>query len=623
MLVLEKTLYKALSDGGITLKLIMFICKKNNKGYSLVEVIVAMLILAIITIPLLTSFNFVAKANLNTREKQYAGNVASNVLEGVKQFGIAETSIQMHGEISTQFPFNYFSAGNYLTFGETMKDFTTVIGFNSPVDGVSASIARIAAGQYKFLPRNHLIEGNDDYNNNYYRKYYYMIEGIKEGTMLFDAHITFDATTDAYQSSENTLNNFKLADLTSLNSSRTAVISPSGVWYTLINDETGAEVYDKTKNFETEALRVFEERYREYMNISYTERKDKAVNTNELISKAVAVYIERAIGESGDGFNDIFSNYLINESDKNKPIVFIHGSYYDVTDAYIERAKNLRIAAYNFYKENYAASYETYANAGYTLEDDTIYVDIDAITKVDPLVITGLGPSDVDAVFVNRISRLTKIEIKKDGSYFLVNSSTVFTFNQGNDSLLVSADADEETKENELTYVCEGYFSNMRFEAIENIYLFQDGPRNGNFKEDEILIDYSSLGYSDVDAQMITDRFGNESKIGLYVVWQYDSDKTNVSSGPFYSDSVRLIYRGSKKQQENFVVYKTPHPSLSYWAIRTAGDDADRLSLGSSSGTESLIADVDNTDRAYTVTIEIYRRDTGELLVTEKAAIKE
>ena len=97
--------------------LFKFFCKKDNKGYSLVEVIVAMLILAIITIPLLTSFNVVSKANLNTREKQYASNVATNVLEAVKQYGIEETAIQMHGEVATQSDFNYFTAGSYGSYG--------------------------------------------------------------------------------------------------------------------------------------------------------------------------------------------------------------------------------------------------------------------------------------------------------------------------------------------------------------------------------------------------------------------------------------------------------------------------------------------------------------------------
>lgn len=65
--------------------------KKNNKGVTLVEVLVAVAILVAVTVPLLNSFVSVAKVNAKSNRTQNATGVAQNIFEGIKQFGIQET----------------------------------------------------------------------------------------------------------------------------------------------------------------------------------------------------------------------------------------------------------------------------------------------------------------------------------------------------------------------------------------------------------------------------------------------------------------------------------------------------------------------------------------------------
>ncbi len=65
--------------------------KKNNKGVTLVEVLVAVAILVAVTVPLLNSFVSVAKVNAKSNRTQNATGVAQNIFEGIKQFGVKET----------------------------------------------------------------------------------------------------------------------------------------------------------------------------------------------------------------------------------------------------------------------------------------------------------------------------------------------------------------------------------------------------------------------------------------------------------------------------------------------------------------------------------------------------
>ena len=61
--------------------------KKADQGFSLVEVIIALSILAIVSIPLLSSFAQSAKTNAKAREIMNATNLAQNIVEEIKADG--------------------------------------------------------------------------------------------------------------------------------------------------------------------------------------------------------------------------------------------------------------------------------------------------------------------------------------------------------------------------------------------------------------------------------------------------------------------------------------------------------------------------------------------------------
>lgn len=61
---------------------------KNNKGFSLVEVLIAMTVLAIIVVPLLRAFSTSANVNAKAERLMNANNIAQNIIEELKAEGL-------------------------------------------------------------------------------------------------------------------------------------------------------------------------------------------------------------------------------------------------------------------------------------------------------------------------------------------------------------------------------------------------------------------------------------------------------------------------------------------------------------------------------------------------------
>ena len=56
----------------------------GNRGFSLIEVLVAIAILAVLSLPVLSAFMSAAKVNLNARREENANAVAQKVMEDMK-----------------------------------------------------------------------------------------------------------------------------------------------------------------------------------------------------------------------------------------------------------------------------------------------------------------------------------------------------------------------------------------------------------------------------------------------------------------------------------------------------------------------------------------------------------
>ncbi len=582
--------------------------KNNDRGESLVEVIVAMLILTIIIFPLLNSFGVTGTINLKSRNVQYATSVGKNVMEGLKEYGISGSSMQLNG-------FNTFKivaeTGELsLDYSECLNDFTTPLIIGDDSNGVECSIAVTGPNAHGFYPRLEK-EGSeyDEYNETYAHKYYFYINNIKEGTKYYDAHIVFDAndfdpdkmtfeneeTKQKFIDSTLKFNTFKLADLTTLNSLYAVVASPSGVFYQSVG-EGDAEEYDMSKTPETEAVRVFQERYGVHMQKVYDAEIEMATILNNLVYDAIQHYIVDVETSPKE-----YDTYMTNNTERHK--------------------------AFEHYKSTYPGEYNAYLVQGVSLEGDPVERDIDAITVGDSLNINNKTQEVKDRTFTGKIKRLTTIIITIDTTTpenpYVVNSSVTFTLDQtGYPKGLVCDPNDPDDAENAV-YVCEGYFTpDTHFEAIDNIYLFQDAYKDsyGRFLEDTVELDFSGLG-----TNLLKNSSGKTSNPGFYVIWQYEFTGTpgETITPVRTNDSIEILFTGSREQAELFTLYSSEQMALPTTKIRANSSVTNWDNYTPKAKAKSIVSDKQFSDRAYNVTVEIFEHGGTEVLYTLNTTIKE
>ncbi|MBQ7065632.1 MAG: prepilin-type N-terminal cleavage/methylation domain-containing protein [Lachnospiraceae bacterium] len=69
--------------------------QKNNKGFTLVEVLIAVSILAVLVVPLVANFVTSSKVNQKTKRVMNSTSIAQNIMEGISSYGVEDTIIQL------------------------------------------------------------------------------------------------------------------------------------------------------------------------------------------------------------------------------------------------------------------------------------------------------------------------------------------------------------------------------------------------------------------------------------------------------------------------------------------------------------------------------------------------
>ncbi len=153
--------------------------QKNNKGFSLIEIIIAIAILAIIVLPFLNSFVSSARLNERARKQLRATEAARNIMEGLKGYSIAELAKEFNYDVTDLFlipdvmrdaSFSYYE----VNIGENVMPVATGNG-SSRYDAVT--------GDYVFFKNT-----EDVYN--------YFIKGIKSDKLTANALITLKGKTE-------------------------------------------------------------------------------------------------------------------------------------------------------------------------------------------------------------------------------------------------------------------------------------------------------------------------------------------------------------------------------------------------------------------------------------------
>lgn len=79
---------------------------KTVKGFTLIELVVSIVILAIVVLPILTAFVISARTNTKAKDEHCATNVAENIMEGLEKETLADVKAEFSGTSFSLFPVN-------------------------------------------------------------------------------------------------------------------------------------------------------------------------------------------------------------------------------------------------------------------------------------------------------------------------------------------------------------------------------------------------------------------------------------------------------------------------------------------------------------------------------------
>ena len=177
---------------------------KNNNGFTLVELMIAIAILAVIVGPFMHSFVTAARTNAKAQQIQNATLLATNIMEEVKANDVGDLAFQFNypersdAEHTSRFDVmsTYDSAYELIHDGETFQEVTKYqkIGNVDNRDSVTSSVL-YEGYEANTLDEYEFLRQEDD-------KYYFAMEGLEAGASKYDALITLDAV--AYKTEDKT-----------------------------------------------------------------------------------------------------------------------------------------------------------------------------------------------------------------------------------------------------------------------------------------------------------------------------------------------------------------------------------------------------------------------------------
>ena len=133
--------------------------KQSNKGFTLIEVLVAILILSIIVVPLLSAFVVSANTNAKARRTLRATTLAQNVLEELKAHSVEKSAAQYNGIV-----------GGNAVVSAALASYETVLH----VDGVHKVLELDADGVVQGRSRG---------------RYDFVLKGVAQGSAKFDVEV--------------------------------------------------------------------------------------------------------------------------------------------------------------------------------------------------------------------------------------------------------------------------------------------------------------------------------------------------------------------------------------------------------------------------------------------------
>ncbi|MHB8131448.1 MAG: type IV pilus modification PilV family protein [Mobilitalea sp.] len=236
----------------------------NQKGFTLIEVVISIAILTILIVPALSGFTSAAKVNRNAQISQKSATLAGNLMETIKNNRIEELTLEFNGV--NNFQIINSNLNGYIDSYQ-MKPFSEN-GFGEYVL-VAGSYLRVVPGDGLCSVKSVGLPPVYTYEPPAGRgKFTFGIENLLDGGYVFDALITLDATIyrDSVKYPEE-MNNYKMPNIMELEEKNLIILDLEG-YTTSWSDNTESALYDNTNSTDHQALEYFkniQSAYLEYL----------------------------------------------------------------------------------------------------------------------------------------------------------------------------------------------------------------------------------------------------------------------------------------------------------------------------------------------------------------------
>lgn len=167
--------------------------ERNNKGFTLVELLIAITILGIIVGPFMHSFVTASRTNAKAQQIQNATLLATNIMEEVKANSIGDLAFQ----------FNYPKRDDGSSRFDVMNTYTSAYELtmtNGSLQNVTKYLENGNANNRDYVTSSVLYKDYQANTEDEYEflgqklgKYYFIMEGLRSGKTDYDALITLDS----------------------------------------------------------------------------------------------------------------------------------------------------------------------------------------------------------------------------------------------------------------------------------------------------------------------------------------------------------------------------------------------------------------------------------------------
>ena len=331
---------------------------KSNKGFTLVEVLVAIAVLAIILVPLLSAFVVSANTNAKARQTLRATTLAQNVMEELKAYSLEESANHYLNK----------DAANFV-IGHAQASYETV----QHVDGVHKALT---------LDEHNQVQGRVQ------GQYDFVLKGVSQESAKFDVEVQIRKPKVAGVGA------YDLVNITSMNRSDCAYFAQEKSAHSII----GAEYVRRRQNYvNTSDISAAE--FQDMMTRTITIDVNSAVDGSETVKVTFDYQIPTGyVTEDNRHYTEyttIFDNYSSGE--ELKAVYLYYYPLYGVStrdtfrinnesdlpvDIYLIKMKDVTFNAYD--DTNYKPY--VYVNETDSREDDTSNLKICTNIKADNLL---------------------------------------------------------------------------------------------------------------------------------------------------------------------------------------------------------------------------------------------